>query len=420
MSSGMMVARRVRKTGEIPQSEPKLTSNRKRIKLSCSASFGCLLLPSPAGRSGGGSCSMAKPVEQSEKSVVTVLTKLANGASLGEDEVLFLAKACFPPSLAQRYGARRIAEERLPDEYQTVHDLWIWFLQRKGWEPILNSLRTLEPAVHEPRAISYARTMFQNELGRILGRNTVNHSLSKTVRSALTPPDFIRLEGGRGSASAYGLASRNRRLRPDLNLESLCDHLPRMRATGRARQGLPVVLPAQKQIRSLMLDVFDLCGSALTLDQVIAIVRTVFDIPVEVEPPADFAPSPISDCKAEWVEAVTLEVIDRVERVDGVSLEPAASDPKAGKLGKLLVDFMLWRAAPLRNSPRKTYGLESYSQLTGVSVSTLEDWLKKELSDALLPLKPLSDSERLQVWAQLRVKFKHRLPEIVDSSYFSF
>jgi hypothetical protein len=410
--------RQMRQSGTNRRFRERLTPGRSWARATAPSSIGCVPLQYPVSQSNGRSCSMAEPVEQSDRSVVSIFNRLASGSSLEADDVFYLVKSCFPSSVGYSYSPRRQAGERLPDGYQIVHELWAWFFRKRGWEPILNSLRTLEPAIHEIRAATYARTMLRNELGRLLGSNSTNYALSKTVRSALRHSEFSRIPGGRGLVTAFCLAQGNRSLRPDLNLAALCDWLPRIRGAGRARKGILFVLPSQKQIRLLMLEVFELCGSALTLEQIVAVVRTVFEIPIE--PVVEFEPAPITDDREGWAESVVREIIDRIETLDGAFIESAGGAPRTGKLGKLLVDFMLWRGAPIRSVPGKTFGLAICSQQIGISTSTIEDWLKKELSEALRPLRALSDHERCTVWRLLRLRFQHRLPAIVDPGFFSF
>ncbi len=310
------------------------------------------------------------------------------------------------------------------------------------WQHALQAaLRESDPDVRETAAIRYLRTCAWNELIKWLQEGGCWFQLRQRLQKVVAGGGYTVLRAG---ARGKGLSMYDRlvpaghenwptlkncppyELSRDLTFPSLRG----------GSQGLLSLLPTPQQFHEFLQQFFRVHRAAATVQQLMLTAQTGWKIhddkklglpddatsdseednenkpsgeeTVKLSSPPNRPPDPIETAAAHLIAAI--------EVADGCPIDPPPDNPKAGKLGRLLLQYAIWAGLPCTDTESGKYGIERYAQLTGYGKTMENDRYHQQLAVIFQKLAQDYAYNRqmivdLTVW--LREEYFHRKPETV-------
>ena len=322
------------------------------------------------------------------------------------------------------------------------------------WQSALEAALTKEsPDAQEKYALLYLRLCAKNAMNAFLGESDLDRNLYNRLQESLSSLVLDNILSKRSSSTFY-VPVDHLKWKPNPALIPLEAWDGETRTPKGSSRFFQIMLPEPAQISELLVAAFKKCRCALSTNQMMTLIFKAFDLgaPVQVDLPEEPAngdgdgpgqpkagiqekpiaggqvvqePAEIPEEQKERyarIQALKQSVISAIEKKDRKPIDPP-NPKKRGRLGRLFLDYFIWREYKISHPETKSYTFEVYATWSNSVLTTENDRfnnvLKPLLQRVMISEMKAETGEAADMLILFREDYWHRKPEFVDVEHFS-
>lgn len=394
-------------------------------------------------------------------SLYEVVCHLATGQQPSNGEASILIRELFEPAIRAALTSKRLQAAALGlDEADFSAELWIFSSTPDSktaqtlWQKAIRYVeKCTDPSCQDEtnrRLKGYLMLSLKRRINKILMEKSTVTAILSVIKEAVGSDgnlSFASTETGLFHSEvthidAKKLSDESVIRWSEREIASIQSHLTIPPPKGSRNVALDIAFPQPGQAAAIMHQILSMRGAPIPVRDLANFLLNIYKIPRDSS--ASSIDVPIGgeeDGKAlaetltasganhpyekiemtQGTELLCERLLDEISVVDRAAI--VNDDPQSGgKIGRLLLDFIIWQQMPLQGTNR-LYGFEEYAKRCSTPVSTVNDRCTKKLLPILTAFCEENelDAPIFQVIVrELRQKFINRKPEnVVYSDFYS-